>query len=540
MNYFHIFLIFSGSSTMVKLVNESPLFAADQEFMNLFYNKKPTDCILYSEYGIPFQIHREILSQTELMQNLLTSVKGSCCQDLEIICPCSKIELAYVVKFLYEGQLHCDSSCDMSNILKILTKVFGFPEKFLGEWQEEFEITENDFDKPTEEIIGNSAPTEILSENTAVNLIEQNSKENDITNNKIFDVDFNIDIKNEVDLDSVEKGLSNPIIIPLKTKKFKSNNVKQMSQSVKPFKCENCDAGFMKKINLKRHIKVIHEEVKPYNCGTCDANFTFKGNMKKHVATVHEGQKQNLNEINTKLEEASYEGEEFSLTDKGMSKPKMTLAKLISEALLNSSDGMLKNSDICKSISTRHPYYQMNVSRWQNSVSVALSLNKSFIKSTDKKCCWKLSENIPKSLKKLKKKRFQCSYCDVSYAKEENLKAHFSTVHEGKKAQSQVKKKIATVHEGKKLCKCKYCNSVFFKKSDLFKHIHEMHEGEEPYSCGTCDAGFTFKASLKRHIATVHEGKKPHKCSFCDRCFTDKRNLNYHISKCHRDRLSLV
>ena len=88
---------FSGSSIMVKLVNESPLFAMDQEFMNLFYNKKPTDCIIYSEDGIPFQIHREILSQTELMQNLLTSAKESCCQNLEIICPCSKSELEYVV-----------------------------------------------------------------------------------------------------------------------------------------------------------------------------------------------------------------------------------------------------------------------------------------------------------------------------------------------------------------------------------------------------------------------------------------------------------
>ena len=440
---------------MVKLVNESPLFAADQEFMNLFYNKKPTDCILYSEDGIPFQIHREILSQTELMQNLLTSVKGSCCQDLEIICPCSKIELAYVVKFLYEGQLHCDSSFDMSNILKILTKVFGFPEKFLGEWQEEFEITENGFDKPTEEIIGNSSPTEILSENT--DLIEQNSKENDITNNKIFDVDFNIDIKNEVDLDSVEKGLSNPIIIPLKTKKFKSNNVKQTSQSVKPFKCENCAAGFMKKINLKRHIKVIHEEVKPYNCGTCDANFTFKGNMKKHVATVHEGQKQNLNEINTKLEEASYEGEEFILTDKGMSKPKMTLAKLISESLLNSSNGMLILSDIYKSISATHPYYKMNVSGWKNSIRHNLSINKSFVQSTEKKgSYWKLSENQ-------KEKPYRCGTCDASF----NFKA-------------SMKRHIATVHEGAKPYKCSFCDRCYAEKRNLNGHISKHHRKKLP------------------------------------------------------------
>ena len=100
---------------MVKLVNEIPLFAMDQEFMNLFYKKKPTDCILYSEDGIQFKIHREILSQTELMQNILTSAKLSCCQNLEIIFPCSNIELAYVVKFLYQGQLICDSNFDMSN-----------------------------------------------------------------------------------------------------------------------------------------------------------------------------------------------------------------------------------------------------------------------------------------------------------------------------------------------------------------------------------------------------------------------------------------
>ena len=111
------FLDFSGSSIMVKLVNESPLFAMDQEFMNLFYKKKPTDCILYSEDGIQFKIHREILSQTELMQNILTSAKEYCCQNFEIICPCSKVELGHVVKFLYKGQLNCDSSFDFANIL---------------------------------------------------------------------------------------------------------------------------------------------------------------------------------------------------------------------------------------------------------------------------------------------------------------------------------------------------------------------------------------------------------------------------------------
>ena len=265
---------------MLKLVNESPLFAMDQEFMNLFYKKKPTDCILYSEDGIQFKVHKEIFSQTEFMQNILTSAKEFCCQTLEIICPCSKVELAYVVKFLYEGQLKCDLSFDFANILKILSKVFGFPKKFLDDWQEEFEITQEVFD-------------------------QQNNE-----NTKIFDADF--DKKNEDD--SIEEELSNPIVIPLKPKKFKSVNVKQRSRSVhdknstnkkfrtsdnlkihevthtreRPFSCNICFRRFYEKSKLKRH-QLIHEGEKAYPCNYCDLKFRQHYNMKRHIATVHKG-----------------------------------------------------------------------------------------------------------------------------------------------------------------------------------------------------------------------------------------------------------
>ena len=113
------------------------------------------------------------------------------------------------------------------------------------------------------------------------------------------------------------------------------------------------------------------------------------------------------------FEEASHESEMSSVTDKGISKPKISYAGLISEALLNSPNGMLILSDIYKSISARHPFYQMNVLGWQNSIRHNLTLNKSFVKSTDglKKAkdgkysnYWKLSENLSKSvMKKLSK-----------------------------------------------------------------------------------------------------------------------------------------
>ena len=329
---------------MVKLVNESPLFSMDQEFMNLFYSNKPTDCNLYSEDGNQFKIHREILSQTELMQNLLTSVKESCCQPLEIICPCSKIELSYVVKFLYEGKLKCDSSFNCSNILKILAKVFGFPEKFLHEWQEEFEITENVFVQP--------------------------NSESDINNTNIFDGDF--DIKNEVDLNPIEEDLIHPIIIPLKPKKFNSSDIKQTSQGVKPFKCEICNAGFMKKINMKRHIKV-HEKAKPYNCGTCDATFTSKGIMKNHKSTVHEGKKQNIH---------------FDFGE---------------------------NIEICDSSPTEEIM--------SNSAPIEILSENAAVNLFEQKC--KESVTNPR--------RRSCTYCDQTFSNKGNLNRHVRRDHESKK-----------------------------------------------------------------------------------------------------------
>ena len=274
---------------MVKLVNESPLFAMDQEFMDLFYSKKPADCILHSEDGIQFKIHREILSQTELMQDILTSAKESCCQPLEIICPCSKVELAYVVKFLYEGQLKCDSSFDFANVLEILTKVFGFPKKFLHEWQEEFEITENVSDKPnSENDITNSTKIfdvdfniDIKNELDLDSIEEIAEKENDITSTKIFDVDFNIDIKDEFDLDSIEEGLSNPIVIPVKPKKFNSDDIKETSHSCKDHTCKICNKKYTTRSHLVRHEK-IHMGVKPYSCKYCQLKFSQKAYVNYH------------------------------------------------------------------------------------------------------------------------------------------------------------------------------------------------------------------------------------------------------------------
>ena len=74
-----------------------------EDYTNIesYLKSKETDCILYSNNGVEFNIHKEVLYQTKFMQNILLSAYHNCCGTIEIICPCSEAELDYMVNFLY-------------------------------------------------------------------------------------------------------------------------------------------------------------------------------------------------------------------------------------------------------------------------------------------------------------------------------------------------------------------------------------------------------------------------------------------------------
>jgi len=64
-------------------------------------------------------------------------------------------------------------------------------------------------------------------------------------------------------------------------------------------------------------------------------------------------------------------------------KPKMSYAHLIAEALLTGSERMLTLNDIYIAINKQHPYYSLDAAsgrNWQNAIRHNLTLNKAFIK----------------------------------------------------------------------------------------------------------------------------------------------------------------
>ena len=96
-------------------------------FMKPSLKNKETDCVLYSQSGFKFDIHKEILYPSKLMKNVVNENSG-CCGKIEIVCPCSENELESILGFLYNGAVSCNNKTDILKILKNLNQIFGFPE----------------------------------------------------------------------------------------------------------------------------------------------------------------------------------------------------------------------------------------------------------------------------------------------------------------------------------------------------------------------------------------------------------------------------
>ena len=110
-------------------------FSAILDYKETYFKNKPEDCILYSKDGTDFKIHKEVPGQTSFLRKVVFTAKSQCCGKIEIICPCTKEELARLVHFLYHGEIQCDNVFDSIKSQEDQSKLFGFPEDFNIECQ---------------------------------------------------------------------------------------------------------------------------------------------------------------------------------------------------------------------------------------------------------------------------------------------------------------------------------------------------------------------------------------------------------------------
>lgn len=77
-------------------------------------------------------------------------------------------------------------------------------------------------------------------------------------------------------------------------------------------------------------------------------------------------------------------------------RPSWPYTMLITRAILSSPEGCLPLSKIYEYISNLHPFYDMSLTSWQNSVRHNLSINSTFVKTMNSRrvSCWKLNDNV--------------------------------------------------------------------------------------------------------------------------------------------------
>ena len=141
-----ISLCFLDYTTMCHFINKYQN-GSIRDYLDSYLKRKPPDCILYSEDGIEFKIHKEIFCQTKFMREMLKS--SNSCGSIEIICPCSTKELEQLIEFLLHGKIRCENEGVASKVFQNLSKILDFPSyldypgKFIFDDQSEAPVNED-------------------------------------------------------------------------------------------------------------------------------------------------------------------------------------------------------------------------------------------------------------------------------------------------------------------------------------------------------------------------------------------------------------
>ncbi|XP_061672034.1 zinc finger protein 37-like [Syngnathoides biaculeatus] len=115
------------------------------------------------------------------------------------------------------------------------------------------------------------------------------------------------------------------------------------------------------------------------------------------------------------------------------------------------------------------------------------------------------------------RKRFSCTFCAKSFAKNQHMTRHMRT------------------HTGEKPFRCSVCGKTFARKEHVDSHM-TTHTGEKPFVCSLCGRRFSHKSYLRTHMRT-HTGEKPFSCSVCGECYSHRSSLNAHMRGHNTERI---
>ena len=269
----------------------------------------------------------------------------------------------------------------------------------------------------------------------------------------------------------------------------------------KRFPCDQCEKTFTRRGDVKRHKKAIHQGV-TYPCNICYASISCEAQLKKHVIRFH-------------------------------------------------------SSDECKfcdfkdtKVNVKYHIRRNHVEEWNKEKAFTCKL--CAVKLTNKRSLRNHMKTVhiePKVLKPKKEKyegRYNCSQCEKSYSRNEDLKDHISGVHNkiafpcNDCGKLNMSKKALRCH--KKVHFVNSCEECDFKgtRSELRKHMTTLHpikkQPMDYYDCQKCNYTTTQFGMLEKHKIRKHPSLKCQRCTYeADGLHDLKRHIFQHdMLKCNQ------
>ena len=494
--------------------------ASFESHLEFYLKNKSTDCILYSEDGSKFKVHKEMFGQTNFLREILSNTKEHCCGIIEVLCPCSKEELSSLVNFLYDGEIHCKEESESLKIIENLQNIFGFQRNLVLKYQNEAYFTsDNDIEASTvtgevsENIPDNSDVQEIIIIPVKE---EQFDQENDI---------YTDQGENDNDFDSKES--ENDLQVECYKSYIENDNLKNTTAEDIDFRTQSSfeHSSDEKETIVQRDDETISKARNIQKKFKCDNTF-------EHILDDPDAEKIVIiplrsKDVSGKLV-ASDQGKEDHVlqnSEKNVSGKKKKSKKFSQKMVKQPSMKKCSKKFHCNDCGGSFSELQRHI-------------NAVHLKIKPYKCehCQKSFGNLS-HLKDhinaihLKIKPYECDQCKKSFAQNSQLVTHVKIIHQQIKSHKCKELKTSSL-------KCRDCDTSFVTRNTLKHHVNRVHLKIKPLKklvCNECKESFEHKQSLEYHINRIHLKIKPYLCDFCKKAFHLGANLKKHLKRTHND-----